>query len=116
MREIEYVTKGFFGGTGVGAPGIICDGYFHGFYRDRDFHDEFYGSAIIETLDGKVLSLRANQIKFKSPRCTGGNKMKIKIIFVIFFLLFAAEIFIVRESYIILNKAKIGAVGRGVTK
>jgi len=66
MREVKYVTHGYFG-VECKNVGPIKDGLFHGFFQEGSNENGMEAVAIIETTIGECLSVGARQIKFINP-------------------------------------------------
>ena len=66
MREVKYVTHGYFG-VECKNIGPIKDGLFHGFFQEGSNENGMEAVAIIETTIGECLSVGARQIKFINP-------------------------------------------------
>jgi len=69
MREVKYVTQGFFGGQNSNAPGLVKDGWFHGFFQEGNIEGGIDPVAIVETQTGECIDIGCRQIKFTNQPC-----------------------------------------------
>lgn len=63
LREIKYVTKGYFDPK-CKKIGPLGDGWFHGFYQDGDNEYGLETIAVVETTTGECILVGVRQIKF----------------------------------------------------